>query len=285
MFECKFAKMYDNSIFEKYNVTPIAEDYFKVEGNAFCVADGVTRDTIEGQAVPYPKNREEVLEWIKNYPNPSGALEAAKVVAETFVSLVKQQSEQEISKQTIMQLAKETNREVAKINAGRKIDYLKEDYYCCEAVGGIIIDNTLYCFSMGDCHITVLDKEYDTIFTTINNHKQFEDYLDSIYSKENSFNWNHAEDRIMVRKEFRNNPDKKWEGKDISFGAFSGEENAEYYIDAYAINLEQAAYICAYSDGCEPNFETKDIIKDIIEHPEKLEQEGKERTLIIYERK
>ena len=62
MFKLKFAKMYDNSIFKKYNINPIAEDYFKVEDNIFCVADGVTRDSIYGESIPYPQNKQEVEE-------------------------------------------------------------------------------------------------------------------------------------------------------------------------------------------------------------------------------
>lgn len=285
MFYCKFANMYDNDIFAKYNQTPIAEDYFKVDGNIFCVADGVTRDNIYGQAVPYPNNEEEVRKWIKEYPNPSGAYEAAKICADKFVEYVSKHDESKINKEMIMQVAKQVNQDIWIINKDRKIDYQKEDYYCCEAVGGIIIQDKMYCFSIGDCHITLLDKDQNIVFTTINNHKQFEDYLDNIYIKNNAFDWNNPEDRIMVRKHYRNKPDKKYKGQDVSFGALSGEKEAEHYIDVYEVPLEKVEYICAYSDGCEPIFEEKERIKEMLENPESIESQGKERTLVIYERK
>ena len=74
MFKLKFAKMYDNKIFEKFNLKPIAEDYYIAKEDMFCVADGVTRDTIKGEAVPYPKNEEEAKDisqeiFLKVYRN------------------------------------------------------------------------------------------------------------------------------------------------------------------------------------------------------------------------
>ena len=282
MFKLKFAKMYDNSIFKKYNINPIAEDYFKVEDNIFCVADGVTRDSIYGESIPYPKNKQEVEEWIKVYPNPSGAYEAAKICAESFVEKLLEY-DKKIDENVILDAIRIANNKIAKINENRKIDYLANDLFCCVAVGGCIIENTLYCFSIGDCHITAFDENFNIKFNTINNHKQFEDYLE-IYSKENEYDWNNPKDRVMVRRDFRNKPEKIYNNKEISFGVLSGEKEAEHYIDVYKVDLSQIKYICAYSDGCEPFFETKEIAKKIILEPEQLKNEGKERTLVIYER-
>ncbi len=282
MFKLKFAKMYDNSIFEKYNINPIAEDYFKVEDNIFCVADGVTRDSIYGESIPYPQNKQEVEEWIKVYPNPSGAYEAAKICAESFVEKLLEYHKK-IDENVILDAIRIANNKIAKINENRKIDYLANDLFCCVAVGGCIIENTLYCFSIGDCHITAFDENFNIKFNTINNHKQFEDYLE-IYSKENEYDWNNPKDRVMVRRDFRNKPGKLYNNKEISFGVLSGEKEAEHYIDVYKVELSQIKYICAYSDGCEPFFETKEIAKKIILEPEQLKNEGKERTLVIYER-
>lgn len=282
MFKLKFAKMYDNSIFEKYNINPIAEDYFKVEDNIFCVADGVTRDSIYGESIPYPQNKQEVEEWIKVYPNPSGAYEAAKICAESFVEKLLEY-DKKIDENVILDAIRIANNKIAKINENRKIDYLANDLFCCVSVGGCIIENTLYCFSIGDCHITAFDENFNIKFNTINNHKQFEDYLE-IYSKENEYDWNNPKDRVMVRRDFRNKPGKLYNNKEISFGVLSGEKEAEHYIDVYKVDLSQIKYICAYSDGCEPFFETKEIAKKIIIEPEQLKNEGKERTLVIYER-
>lgn len=281
MFKLKFAKMYDNNIFERYNLKPVAEDYFLVKDNIFCVADGVTRDSVNGEVIPYPENKEEVEYWVKVYPNPSGAYEAAKICADSFVKYISE-CKDEINENTIMEIVKKTNQEIWEINKDRQIDYVKDDLFCCVAVGGKIVDNTLYCFSIGDCHITLLDENLGTKFTTINNHKQFENYLD-MYCKENEFDWSNPKYRIMVRRDYRNKPEVKYNDKEVSFGVLSGEKEAEHYIDTYKVDLTDVKYICAYSDGCEPFFENKEKLKEIIQNPENLKNQGKERTLIIYE--
>lgn len=283
MFKLKFAHMYDNNIFKEYNLKPVAEDYFVVQDNIFCVADGVTRDSIYGQVIPYPKNREEVEFWVKVYPNPSGAYVAAKICADSFVKYVSE-CKTEMSENIIMEIAKRTNQEIWEINKDRQIDYVKDDLFCCVAVGGKIVDNTLYCFSIGDCHITLLDEDCNIKFTTINNHRNFEDYLNNIYCKENEFDWSKPEYRVMVRRDYRNKPEVKYKEQEVSFGVLSGEKEAEHYIDTYKVDLTDVKYICAYSDGCEPFFENKEKLKEIIQNPEKLKDGGKERTLIIYER-
>lgn len=273
--------MYDNNIFERYNLKPVAEDYFLVKDNIFCVADGVTRDSVNGEVIPYPENKEEVEYWVKVYPNPSGAYEAAKICADSFVKYISE-CKDEINENTIMEIVKKTNQEIWEINKDRQIDYVKDDLFCCVAVGGKIVDNTLYCFSIGDCHITLLDENLGTKFTTINNHKQFENYLD-MYCKENEFDWSNPKYRIMVRRDYRNKPEVKYNDKEVSFGVLSGEKEAEHYIDTYKVDLTDVKYICAYSDGCEPFFENKEKLKEIIQNPENLKNQGKERTLIIYE--
>ncbi len=284
MFKLKFAKMYDNTIFSKYNKKAIAEDYFAVKDSIFCVADGVTRDSIYGEAIPYPKNKEEVEKWIKVYPNPSGAYEAAKICAENFVEYILKYPQEQINENVILEIVKRINKDIEKINHNREIDYLANDLFGCVAVGGCILDDKLYCFSIGDCHITALDENLNEKFTTINNHEQFEQYLSQVYCKQHNYDWNNPEDRRMVRRDYRNKPNKKYEGKEISFGVLTGEKEAEHYIDVYKVDLSQVKYICAYSDGCEPFFSDIEKRKELVKNPNILENEGKERTLIIYEK-
>lgn len=283
MFELKFAKMYDNTIFTRYGVKPVEEDYYKVKEKIFCIADGVTRDSIYGEAIPYPKNKKEVEQWIEVYPNPSGAYEAAKICVEQFVKYVSEEVVED--KEVLFEIVKKVNKEIAKINEKRNINYLANDLFCCVAVGGKITDDKLYCFSIGDCHIITLDDKCNVEFSTINNHLQFENYLNNEYCKTHEFDWNKSEDRIMVRKDYRNKPDMKYNGQEVSFGVLSGENEAEHYIETYEVELTKVKYICAYSDGCEPFFKTRDTIEEIIKNPDRIQDEGKERTLIIYERK
>lgn len=276
MFKIKYAKMSNNEIFDRYGIKPVVEDYFKVEENKFCVADGVTRDSINGESVPYPENEEEVKQWIKTYPNPSGAFLSAQICADNFVKNIKENN--------ILDVVKNINNQIWEINKNRTIDYQKEDLYGCVAVGGIILNERLKAFSIGDSHIKIFDENFNELFETINNHLNFENYLNNIYIKENEYDWHNPQDRIMVRKDFRNKPEKKYKGKEISFGVLTGEKEAEHYIDIYDIDLTNAKYIVAYSDGCEPFFNEPESIKKIILNPEEIEKQGKERTLIIYEK-
>lgn len=276
MFKLKFAKTFDNSVFIKNNIKPVVEDYYCLNDNIFCVADGVTRDSINGTNIIYPETLEEVKEWINIYPNPSGAYEAAKIVANNFVEYIKEKKE--LNEKIIYEAVQNANKEVWQINKDRKIDYLKDDLFCTVAVGGVIKQNRFIGFSIGDCHITILDENFEIIFETINDHLNFEKYEKETLSKY-GLNWENPKDRILVRAGFRNNPIIK----DKSFGVLSGEKEAMEFVKTYEVDLTNAKYVCVYSDGCEPNFENKEKIKDTIINPEEIKNSGKEKTLIIFE--
>ncbi len=55
-----------------------------------------------------------------------------------------------------------------------------------------------------------------------------------------------------------------------------------HFVSTYKINLKDVFFICAYSDGCEPNFESKQEILKWINKPEELINNGKEKTLVMY---
>lgn len=277
MFKLKFANTYDNYAFIKNNIKPVVEDYFCIDENVFCVADGVTRDSINGTSVIYPENLQEVIEWVKTYPNPSGAYTVAKIFADNFVRDIKRSNV--IDKEAVYEAVKRANNEVWKVNKDREIDYLKEDLYCTVAVGGAIVENKFIGFSIGDCHIKILNEQFEEIFESIDNHQNFEKYKkETLYNY--GFDWKNPKDRILVRAAFRNNPIIK----EKSFGVISGEKDAMEFVDTYEIDLQDAKYVCIYSDGCEPNFENKQKIIDTISNPEDIRNSGREKTLIIYEK-
>jgi len=278
MFKLKFSATYDNSIFIKHNIKPVVEDYFCIKDNIFCVADGVTRDSVEGKYIKYPKDLEEVKEWIKGYPNPSGAFEAAKIVADGFVKNMEKANN--INKDTIFEAVEKANNEVWQINKDRKIDYLKEDLYCAVAAGGIIVENCFIGFSIGDCHIKILNEKFEQIFESVNDHVNYEKYERETLAKY-GFNWENPKDRILVRAGFRNNPIIK----EKSFGVISGEKEAMEFVKTYMVDLNDAKYVCIYSDGCEPNFENDTRMRESILNPHNIVNDGKEKTLVIYQRK
>ena len=90
MFKLKYSKRYQNQVYTKYDLKFPEEDYYYLEDNIFCVADGVTRDLIGGDIRPYPKTKEEATYIAEHYPNPSGAFESSKIIADGFVKYMKE---------------------------------------------------------------------------------------------------------------------------------------------------------------------------------------------------
>lgn len=283
MFKLNFSKTFDNCVFTKYDIKPVQEDYFAVKQNVFCIADGVTRDLIDGSSTPYPQNRDEAEEIFKKYPNPSGAFDAAKICADSFVKYSSEYYKNEITTGEILEFVRKANHDILEINKDRDIDYLVNDLFCCVAVGGVIVENKLFCFAIGDCHVTLLDENLNQVFNTQNNHLDFENF-EKEYLKDKGFDWDNPKDRILTRAAFRNNPLIKHNGKQVSFGVLSGEENSIHYVNVYEVPLDNVKYICAYSDGCEPNFLNADSIENLINNPDSIGKAGKEKTLIMYER-
>ena len=279
MFKLKYSNRYQNQMYTKYDIKFPEEDYYYLENNIFCVADGVTRDLIGGDIRPYPKTKEEAEYIANHYPNPSGAYDASKIIANNFVKYMKQNKE---NKQGIKSAIKKANKDVWKINKNRKIDYVGEDLYCCEAVGGVITEEYLYCFSIGDCYIKVFDENGKEVFCTENDHMWMEDF-ENEYLKSGEYNWMDPRYRLLIRGALRNNYIVTHKGKKVGYGALTGEDRAMDFVKTYKVPLKNAKYICAYSDGCMEYFEGKRT-KETLNNPDIIKQDGSERTLVIYER-
>lgn len=282
MFSLKFAKRYQNQIYTNYNIKFPEEDYYNLNNNIFCVADGVTRDLKEGEVVPYPKTKQEAEYIANNYPNPSGAYMSSKICADNFLKYMQQYKEEEINKEAILEAIRKANKDIWEINKDRNIDYLEQDLYCSEAVGGIILDNYLYCFSIGDCYIKCYNSKYEEIFVTENDHLLMENFEDE-FLKSGEYNWFDQRYRILIRAALRNNSIITHNNKKVGYGALTGEESAIDFVKTYKINLDNVKYICAYSDGCMPYFEGNKA-EETIKNPDIIAKEGSERTVIIYEK-
>ncbi len=283
MFKIKYENYFQQEIYVKNKIEFQREDFYYIENNIFCVADGVTRDLIGGEISSYPKTKEEANYIAEHYPNPSGAFEAAKIIATNFVTYLKNVKEK-IEEDSIKEAIKNANREVWNINKDRKIDYVGEDLYCSVAVGGIITKEYLYCFGIGDCYIKVFDENKNEVFTTENDHIRMEEY-ENEFLKKGLYSWNDPRGRILIRAGIRNNSIITYKGKKVGFGALTGEESAMDFVKVYKVPLENVKYICAYSDGCMPYFENKDEIEKTLDNPDRIKENGRERTLIIFENK
>ena len=284
MFLLKFAKTYDFSIMVKHHLKHVLEDYFEVSGDIFCVADGVTRSRTDGKPFYYPVTLEQALDLIPNYPNPSGATEAAQICVRTFMQEMK--NETEVSEKKILKAIKLANKNIKKINTGRKIDYMQEDYYCCVAAGGVIEGETLYCFAICDCQIKLLDKNCHILFDSASqtmkllshSHKStlfFRLFDQKKYTPETI----HKYDRKYVR----NNTMRRLLGQ-YAYGALTGESRAIPFVKTFKLPLNNVQYILAHSDGCDDCLQTEEQIIEVIRNPEQIQNELHEKTLIIYER-
>ena len=280
MFKLKYSKRYQNETYTKYGIQFPEEDYYYLENNIFCVADGVTRDLIGGDIRPYPKTEEEARYIAKHYPNPSGAYESSKIIANQFVNYMKLK---EPSEESVKEAIRKANQDVWEINKKRKIDYVGEDLYCSEAVGGVITDEYLYCFSIGDCYIKVLDENKDELFCIENDHLWMEEF-ETEYLKSGEYNWMDPRYRLLIRGALRNNYLVTHNGKQVGYGALTGEDRAMDFVKIYKVPLENAKYICAYSDGCMPYFENKIEVEKTLQDPDRIKVDGNERTLIVYEK-
>lgn len=285
MYNLKFASTYDFSVMRENNIKAVTEDYYATTRNLFCVADGVTRDLIDGTSLKYPSTKEEAQAVIEKYPNPSGAALASTICATSFIKYAS--SIAKVSEDSVLEVLKKINSDIGEINKSRtNIDYVKEDLYGCVAVGGIITDDYLYCFSIGDCRIKLLDDNFNTTFDTENlNHNllPYEEPKEFIDLYKDEWKWENPKYREYYRKNIRNNV-QRFENGEYSFGVLTGEETALPFVKISKFSLTNVKYILAYSDGCEECLDSKEKIISIIANPEQIKNEAHEKTLLIFEK-
>lgn len=267
------------------------EDSMMVDGKIFCVADGITRDPIS------PKDfiNLPIEDSLKNYPNPSGARFAADIFCESFV---KSLNKKVPSLNTIRNAFIFGNKKIAELNKSntKKVDYLVNDFFGCVASGGIIYNGKLFWAGICDCGIIVYDKNGKIKFQTPNWMKTFEEYEKSNLQK-SDFNFAMPKYRKMVRSEYRNNAKKIVENKCVSYGALTGENEAEKFMNFGEIELSKGDLVVFYTDGFEATVQHKKFFKTIYQKTESLADQafipfslslakkgynkfGKERTLI-----
>ncbi len=285
MYNLKFASTYDFAVMRENNIKAVTEDYYAITRNLFCVADGVTRDLIDGTSLKYPSTKEEAQAVIEKYPNPSGATLASTICAISFIKYAS--SIDKVSEDSVLEVMKKINNDIGEINKSRtNIDYVKEDLYGCVAVGGIITDDYLYCFSIGDCRIKLLDDNFNTTFDTENlNHNllPYEEPKEFIDLYKDEWKWENPKYREYYRKNIRNNV-QRFENGEYSFGVLTGEKTALPFVKISKVPLTNVKYILAYSDGCEECLDSKEKIISIIANPEQIKNEAHEKTLLIFEK-
>ena len=222
-----------------------AEDSMLVEGRVFCVADGVTRDPIS------PKNITDLSteDLLKKYPNPSGSRLAADLFCESFIKFLNKKIP---TLKTIKNAFIYGNEKITELNKKNpsNIDYLVNDFFSCVASGGVIYNNKLYWGGICDCGIIIYDKQGKIKFQTPNWMKSFEKYEKKKLHKPD-FNFSQAKYRKMVRSKYRNNVKMIVNNECVSYGALTGEKEAEQFMKFGEIYLDKGDLIVFYTDGFE----------------------------------
>ena len=287
MYALRFSKTYDFGIMEKNGIRHVLEDKFYADNQIFCLADGITRDFVDGSSMKYPETMEDVETILRKYPNPSGAARAAKDCVNNVVTYLQEKvnENKKIEGEDLKKALEYANFTIGKINEGRQINYTSEDEYACVSVGGIIEKNMLKCYFIGDSGIKVLDENFNTIFDTTKYQKDsldaFMKYGQKLFPK--TFNWRNNFVRRYIRKNDRNNL-KLLRSGTKNIGVLNGDEKAMNFIYTFNVPLEKAKYIIAFSDGCIDLLKTRKQMEDVILNPESIKEAFCEKTLIIYEK-
>ena len=253
------------------------EDVFFANPRIAVVADGITRDSI---GCPYlDKFSEEDI--YRNYPNPSPAFKAADLVAKTFSNNYKTTHDLE----ELIYLA---NLELANLNKPIVCDYLENDLAGCALATAYIENNILHYSYICDCGVIVWNKNGNIRFQTNDDKSEVDYYIAEELKKMNKLDWNTPECRVLVRRDFRNNPNIIGSnGKCISFGALTGEISAMHFIKSGQLELNEGDVVGIYSDGFRPFLERSDFfenlsnIEDYVHGLEAQNIYGSEKTFIL----
>ncbi len=260
----------------RYSKLKPNEDAYWHEGSAFAVSDGITRD-------PIGLNDFSSHDWselLKTYPKPSPAAGAAMTAAKTFA----QQLNKIVDPHGAIVAA---NQAVAKLNEGKIIDYLQNDYAAAVLAGGIIQGSILKWAAVGDCRVAVYSSGGLRRFISPDGLAAFTRYVEN-----DPGDWNLPEQRRKIRHEFRNNPTQIINGSLISYGALTGEAAAENFIMSGKVALTPGDQVICFSDGFTPLVETKDFSRYLGVSTDEFTQwdqdyaasdyhYGHERTIII----
>ncbi len=254
------------------------EDQFYADDIQAIVADGITRDPI-GVLDLSSCSFEEMLQ---KYPRPSGAELAAKEIVTTFSK----------SSGSLKERLIKCNNSVKKLNDKyiKKCDYLQNDYYGAVASCVSIKNDILYYAYICDCGVIVYNELGKVRFQTRNDKQQDSDK----YIKNIGIPWNLPESRVIIRRDYRNNLDNIVNGKCVSYGALTGEKQAEEFIRIGSLSLNKGDIIVVYSDGFMNFLHDNSFINHILnfnkdefeQYVEKksntdYDKYGKEKTIIL----
>jgi len=244
--------------FVRFDVKP-NEDAFLISEKfpIFAVADGVTQSH-------YPNGR---------YALPYGAKEAANIFCEAIIDYLennldfKKADEKEI-KNAIKEAFNFTNQKIRELNEKhsiqKRMDYKEHDWFDTVGVVAIVVSKILYYGFVGDCGLAIFDKNNKKKFQTEDMVQPAVKRFKTMYP--DSDVWDPLQRQFLIRKDFRNNPDKR-----IGYGSFTGQLGVENYYALGKRKLTKGDMVVLYSDG----------FFELMKHPDFLGtlRSGKKNTL------
>lgn len=266
------------------NLTPKENEdafFYKQEGSRAiaCIADGITRDPIGIPLLPDKNDEKGMQEALEKYPRPSHARKAAGLFCKSFFEFVKP------GKARFDKAFEFSNLRIKALNKQFKLgsDFLEHDYAGCVAVGVEVSRGILSWGFLTDCGLAVFNNK-GLKFRTENMMKNTDEYVKKVYKKEGK-NWKNPEMREFVRGELRNkevfenpslesdsssefdnsegNRDSKEKGKQVGYGAFTGEEAALNFLITGKYKVFPKDCLFLYSDGMEPIIYSKDFAENL----------------------
>lgn len=254
-------------------------DSYSQNANRFCVADGITRDLTNGDEFKLPKNPNDVLKFLLNYPQ----LSELRAVANTCTTIFTSSSKTELK-----EILEQINKSIQFYNdtfLRGDGEFLGRNNFGVTAAGGIIDNNRLTVFNIGDSNIILLDKFCDTIAKTKddvkeNKEKREKYIIEQHYPEIDNIDilWHNNEFRSWYRKTFVNTSSIG------SFGVLNGEDEALDHINYYDFNLDRVRFILAYTDGFDEIIENKNKTYQLLYKNNKPKL-SKEATMVGYKRR
>jgi hypothetical protein len=217
----------------------------------------------------------------KEYPFDDHGYEAAELFCKSFLKYGEEfLNGSKQNNKTFREVLMKTNKNFIELNKKLGKEYDDEaNYDIAETVGigAVIKDKKLYYGGLEDCYINVLrgDKLGEQ---TIWKHQILKagKYLDTLSREGKLKNYIPKELVGKLKKEneweptwcnyLRNNPDVVNDrGENVGWGCFTGESEAEEFIQSYSIELKDGDHILLFSDGMIPVLENTDFLNWFLE--------------------
>lgn len=233
--------------FVRFNVKP-NEDSLLVSKRfpIFAVADGVTQSHYSNE----------------RYNLPYGAKEAANIFCQSVVHFlereinIKNTNEKEI-KNAIKKAFNTVNKKIKELNEKhgiqKRVDYKKHDWFDTVGIVAVKVKNNLYYGFVGDCGLIVLNKNNKKKFQTKNMVRLAVKRFNAMYPHWQNFD--PLKRQFIIRKDFRNNPNKK------GYGSFTGQPEVEHYYTIGKKQLNKWDMVVLYSDGFFELLKNKDFVQ------------------------